>query len=147
MQRVAGFTAVKSVTTCIMTGNPYTGGMSNPNVTPIFDEGRMLRRARGRFVKDLIDADDRSVRYVALRIGVSPTTMGERVAGKSPFLADELEEIAAVLKIDPVDFYTRYIAVTGEGPGEPNTRSNGYKLGRSVVSLDALRERREGRSA
>lgn len=88
---------------------------TNANVVPIADTARMLRRARGEFVKDLLDEDGRSARYVATRIGLSPTSMSERLRGKAPFLADELEGIALVLKLDPIEFYRSYIAVGPEG--------------------------------
>lgn len=81
------------------------------NVTSIKRDGRDLRRARGRFISGLITADGRSNRYVAIQIGLNPTSMGERLHGKAPFLADELEEIARVLKIEPIDFYAQYIAI------------------------------------
>ncbi|MEU4016222.1 hypothetical protein AB0E56_13265 [Microbacterium sp. NPDC028030] len=90
------------------------------NVTPLRNAARDLRRARGEFVEALIKADDRSNRYVALQIGLNPTSMGERLRGKSPFLADELENIARVLKMDPIDFYSRYISVTADGT-DPRT--------------------------
>ena len=73
------------------------------------DDTGDLRRARGKFIANLIKEDDRSARYVALQIGLNPTSMGERLHGKSPFLADELELIARVLKIDPLKFYSSYI--------------------------------------
>lgn len=92
------------------------------NVTPIADPAHILRRARGAYVKQLLDDDDRSMRYVASRIGISPTSMADRCKGKVPFLADELEEIASVLKMDAVKFYAEYISV-GSGGFEPPTSS------------------------
>lgn len=103
-----------------MTGNPYTQDMSTSNVAPIRDAAHELRRARGQFVKDMIDRDGRSARYVALNVGLNPTSMGERLKGKSPFLADELENIARVLKIEPVSFYAQYIGVH---PDDSNPRT------------------------
>lgn len=94
--------------------------MSIQNVTPIYDEARAIRKARGQFVKSRIEDDDRSARYVAARIGLNPTSMSERLRGKSPFLADELEGIAKTLKLDPVEFYRDYIAV-GPAGIEPTT--------------------------
>ena len=93
---------------------------SQTNVTPIADDARLLRRARGAFVKNLIDQEERSARFVAIRIGLNPTSMGERLKGKSPFLADELEAIARVLRVDPVDFYSQYVKV-GPAGIEPTT--------------------------
>jgi len=112
------------------------------NVTPIADEARLLRRARGAFVKSVIDDEERSARFVAVRIGLAPSSMSERLKGKSPFLADELEGIARVLRIDPVDFYSRYIAVKAGDvpPAESNQRPKDYN---AVVSdLDEHRARR-----
>ncbi len=92
------------------------------NVTPIITDERKLRRARGEFVKSVIvDEHERSARFVAVRMGVSPSTMGERLNGKSPFLADELEGIAHVLKIDPVEFYRQYISVGLDGFEPPTS--------------------------
>lgn len=102
-----------------MAGNPYTDGMST-NVTPMQkDRARELRRARGEFIRTLIEADDRSARYVAIQIGLNPTSMGERLKGKSPFLADELEGIARALKMDPTQLYAEYITVGADGPEAP----------------------------
>jgi transcriptional regulator with XRE-family HTH domain len=96
------------------------------NVTPFVDEARLLRSARGAFVKSLIDQEERSARFVAVRIGLAPSSMSERLKGKSPFLADELEGIARVLRIDPVEFYGRYISVKPGGfePGAANQRTS-----------------------
>lgn len=69
-------------------------------------------------MKSLIDQEERSARFVAIRIGLNPTSMGERLKGKSPFLADELEAIARVLRIDPIEFYAKYISVSAFD-GEP----------------------------
>lgn len=99
-----------------MTGNLYTEDMtSQGNVTPLVDPGRLLRRARGQFVKNLFDEDGRSARYVAGQIGLNPTSMSDRLRGQAPFLADELESIARVLKMNPVDFYAQYISVGPTG--------------------------------
>lgn len=98
---------------------------SQSNVIPIADEAHMLRRARGAYVKSvIIDEHERSARYVATRIGLSPSSMGERLKGKSPFLADELESIARVLRIDPVEFYSRYIGIDAHThPDDSNPRT------------------------
>lgn len=96
--------------------------MTNSNVIQFEDPERSRRRARGEFIKDLIDREDRSVRYVAIKAGISPTSMGDRVKGKAPFLLDELESIAAVLRLDPVELYKDYIAVGSVGL-DPTTSS------------------------
>lgn len=104
-----------------LTGNPYTENMNTQsNVIPLKNEARDLRRVRGAFVKSVIDDEERSARFVAVRIGLNPTSMSERLHGKSPFLADELENIARVLRIDPVEFYSRYISV-GSSDSAPIT--------------------------
>lgn len=66
------------------------------------------RAARAAYVKKLVDDDDRSARWLAPKVGISNSAMSERLRGTLPFLADELELIAAALKIDPVKFYRGY---------------------------------------
>ena len=99
---------------------------SQANVTPISPEPRNLRQARGAFVKAAIDDEERTARFVALRIGIAPSSMSERLKGKSPFLADELESIARVLRRDPIDFYRAYITVGTEKA--PTPEGEGLKL-------------------
>ena len=89
---------------------------SQSNITPLRDAERDTRRARGQYVDQMIKADGRSARYVAIHTGINPTSMGDRLKGKAPFLADELERIAVVLKLDPIDFYRHYIAASAEDP-------------------------------
>lgn len=118
---------------CKVTGNQYTCGMSTPqNVIPIHDSSLDRRRARAAFVKAAIEDDDRSDRYVAIRAGISTSAFSDRLKGRVAFLADELEDIAHVLKLDPVDFYRDYIAAgTEKAPtpkgGGSKTRSTDYK--------------------
>ena len=102
-----------------LAGKSYTLNMSiQSNVIQLKkDDKRDLRRARGRFIDAQIKADGRTGRYVAIQIGLNPSSMSERLRGKSPFLADELEGIARVLKVDPVEFYGQYIAVTLDDGG------------------------------
>ena len=88
-------------------------------------EKRSTRLARAAFIKDLIEAEDRSVRYVALKIGLSPTTLGERLSGKNAFLADEIEVIAPIVRRTPVGLYSEYVAV-GLGGLEPPTSTVEY---------------------
>lgn len=97
---------------------------SQSNVIPFADEAHLLRRARGAFVRSVIvDENERSARYVAMKIGLNSSSMSERLRGKSPFLADELEGIAQALRIDPVGFYARYIATTpATAPNDSNLR-------------------------
>ena len=80
-------------------------------VIPIHETGSEVRRARAAFVKARLDEDGRSARFVSSRVGISNTAFSDRLKGKAAFLADELELIAAVLKIDPVKFYAEYISV------------------------------------
>ena len=116
------------------------------NVTPIADEARLLRRARGAFVKSLIEQEERSARFVAIRIGLNPTSMGERLKGQSPFLADELEGIARVLRIDPIEFYGRYITVKpgGSDVEGSNPSHSDYKSAGSVAYMADFRARAAG---
>ena len=66
------------------------------------------RAARAAYVKKLVDDDDRSARWLATKVGISNSAMSERLRGTLPFLADELELIAAALKIDAGEFYRGY---------------------------------------
>lgn len=92
-------------------------------VTPLHGAGNEQRRIRGAFVKQMMDNDSRSARYMAAHVGISNTAFSDRLKGKAPFLADELEDIARTLKLDPIEFYRDYINAaenthphnTGEG--------------------------------
>lgn len=76
-----------------------------------------VKRERGAFVKQLMDDDGRSARYMAAQIGISNSAVSDRLKGKAPFLADELEQISRVLRLNPVDFYRYYISIgTDEDP-------------------------------
>jgi hypothetical protein len=89
-----------------------------------------IRRSRAAFVKSLMDDDGRSARYVAGRVGISHTALSDRLKGKAPFLADELELIAGVLKISPVDFYAAYLAAgTQKGPASEEAGPVVHPLG------------------
>lgn len=77
------------------------------------------RRARAEFVKTAIDNDDRSIRYMAARIGINHTSLADRLKGRVAFTAEDLEGIAHVLKRDPVEFYRDYISVGPEGLEPP----------------------------
>lgn len=85
------------------------------NVIPLHDPAHEQRRIRGAFVKECLDADGRSARYVAARVGISNTAFSDRLKGKAPFLADELELVAQVLKLDPIDFYRDYLTAGSDG--------------------------------
>lgn len=77
------------------------------------------RQARADFVKNAIELEERSVRYVAIRAGISPASLGDRLKGRIAFTADDLEGIAHVLKRDPVEFYRDYISVGLDGLEPP----------------------------
>lgn len=121
IRRVCGFLHRTCVLLYFVTGNPYNISMStNAVIAQFHDPARALRKARGAFVKHVMERDGRSARYVATQIGLNPSSMSERLRGKSPFLADELEGIARVMKFDPVEFYRAYIqAGTGTPPQSP----------------------------
>lgn len=105
---------------------------TNAVVTPIRGEVSQQRLARGAFVKHMMEHDSRSARYMASHIGISNTAFSDRLKGKAPFLADELEQIARVLKLDPIEFYRAYLVAEidetphpvnpCEGHSEPPTR-------------------------
>lgn len=97
------------------------------NVIDFEDHDRAVRRTRAAFVKQLLDDDGRSVRYVAPFIGISHSALGDRLKGKAPFLADELENIARVLKMDPVRFYAAYISAGT--PQSPDSEEAGRGSG------------------
>lgn len=82
-----------------------------------------VRQVRGAFVKQLMDEDGRSARYMAAHVGISNTAFSDRLKGKAPFLADELETIASVLKINPVEFYNRYIHATDHPEQDSDRRT------------------------
>lgn len=94
----------------------YTLGMSN--VTPIRTVDP-VRRNRAEFVKQAIENDDRSIRYIAGRIALNHSSLADRLKGKVAFTAEDIEGIAHVLKRDPVDFYRAYLAAKDGPNGDP----------------------------
>lgn len=109
---------------------------STSNVIPLH-QPNSIRRARGQYVKQLMEDDGRSARYMAGNIGISNTAFSDRLKGKAPFLADELELIARVLKLDPIAFYRDYITAV-------ETSEDDTKDYRAVVSsLAAARAKRK----
>ena len=87
---------------------------------------RDVRHARAAFIKSLIEGEDRSVRYVATKIGISPSTLSERLSGKNAFLADEIGAIASIVRMTPVGLYSEYVAVVGPTGLEPMTSTVEY---------------------
>lgn len=116
--------------------------MTNISHMPVADP---IRQARAEFVDHAIDADGRSARYVAGKIGVSPSSLGQRLSGRVAFTAEDIERIAYVLKRDPVDFYREYLAAqagpdgNGWAPSGSNRRPADYSSDASVVNLDDWR--------
>lgn len=108
-----------------MTRNPYTDGMTNVTALPKLDPTRVARAA---FVKNAIEADDRSIRYVAGRTGINPTSLGDRIRGHVAFTAEDIEAVAVVLKRDPVDFFRDYLAAGHAPAADPSAMS--VKAGR-----------------
>lgn len=133
---------------CALFGNPYTDAMTSiATVVPLHEPGHQLRRARGEFVKSLFEADGRSARYVAGRIGISNSALSDRLKGKAPFLADELELIAVVLKVDPVDFYRDYRAVGPEGLEPPASSVKSGRFAELIIGPWPTAAEREERGA
>lgn len=54
-------------------------------------------------------------------MGINHTVLASRMKGETPFLADEIESIAELLKRDAVDFYREYLSVGTIAP-EPQTK-------------------------
>ena len=112
--------------------------MDNISHLPAVDP---IRQARADFVATAIEDDGRSRRFVATRIGVNPSSLGDRLKGRVAFTAEDIEGIAHVLKRDPVEFYRAYLAATNgpEGnewaPSGSNRRPADYSSDGSVVVL------------
>lgn len=125
--RVASFPARSNRLLVILTGMSYTHGMTNVTQLKFADP---TRRARADFIKLEIEKQDRSVRYVAGKIGVNHTSLGDRLKGKVPFTAEDIERIASVLRRDPVSFYREYLAASvDEGVKLPEVDSNHQPAG------------------
>jgi hypothetical protein len=93
--------------------------MSNVTHLPAPDP---RRQARADFVAHAIQLEERSVRFVANKIGLSPVSLGDRLKGRIAFSAEDLEGIAQVVREDPLKFIARYLAVGSDG-FEPPTSS------------------------
>lgn len=99
------------------------------NVTPLRTETEIIRARRAAYVRHEVEADGRSVRYVAGKIGVSHSSLGDRLRGKVAFLAEDIEEIAGILKRDPVEFYAAYLAAGhNPTPDESDPRDSEWYL-------------------
>lgn len=68
------------------------------------------RHARADYVRSALKDKRWSVRAASMAIGMSHTALGDRVKGLTPFLADEIESIANVLDVDPVEFFSGYLS-------------------------------------
>lgn len=98
------------------------------------------RQARAEFIAAQLEADGRSVRYVAGNIGINHTSLGDRLKGRVAFTVEDIEAIARVLKRDPVRFFAEYIAANPHGPkGEklPEVDSNHQPAGFTLRLVDA----------
>jgi len=102
-----------------LAGIPYDHGMAESNVTPLRSETDPLRTARASFVHGALKDERWSIRQAALAMGVSHSVLSTRLKAETAFLAEELEQIAGLLKRDPVDFYRDYLAVGPEGLEPP----------------------------
>ena len=102
-----------------------------------------IRRSRAIFVKAALEEDDRSARYVAQRIGISHSALGDRLNGKVAFTAEDIERIAIILKLKPVEFYADFLAAIGNEPEEPETSDYKATQVRPIVAIADRPRRRE----
>jgi hypothetical protein len=116
-----GIQARMSFRLAIVAGNPYTCDMTSVANIHAASTKHAVRVARAEFVRELIESEERSVRYVALKIGLSPSTLSERLSGKNAFLADEIEAIAPIVRKTPTGLFSEYIAIVGPTGLEPMT--------------------------
>lgn len=79
-----------------------------------------VRAARAAFVRSYLKAERWSVRAAALAIGTNHTSLGARVKGETPFTAEDIESLAALLKRDPIEFYGEYLRA-GTDDSDPRT--------------------------
>lgn len=107
---------------CTPYRNAYTVRMSkNPgNIAHLRPEEDTLRVARAKYMHGLLKAERWSIRAAALQIGMNHTVLSTRMNGSTAFLADEIESIAQLLKVDPVDLYRSYLTA-GSTPTQPPT--------------------------
>ena len=119
----------------------YSDDMPNAatNISSIRPLGDDVRVARAKFIHGLLSDERWSISKAALSLGMNKSVLASRMKGETAFLADELEGIAGLLRMDPVRLYADYLAVPrGFEPGAANQRTSDYK---AVVSdLVAFRE-------
>jgi hypothetical protein len=119
-RRVASIAVTRTGDVYKVTGNPYTGGMATAsNVTPIRTEAQRVRALRGAFVEAALREERWTIRQASIRLGLSNTALGDRVKGRVSFLAEDIEDIAELLKREPVEFYSAYLAAK-DGHDEPS---------------------------
>ena len=99
-----------------MSGKSYTRDMTATNVTRLRSTDTDPRALRARFVHQLLKNERWSVRNASQTIGMTNSVLATRLNGTTPFLADELEAIAVLLKRDPVTFYADYLRAGSSGP-------------------------------
>ena len=107
-------------------------------VTPLRDSTDLNRAARAAFVHDALKSERWSIRQAALAIGLTHSVLASRANGTTAFLADELEQIARLLKRDPVEFYADYINAQEVGPAVLETATStveSRRFDRPVVNL------------
>ena len=90
--------------------------MTATNVTRLRSTDTDPRALRARFVHQLLKNERWSVRNASQTIGMTNSVLATRLNGTTPFLADELEAIAGLLKRDPVTFYADYLRAGSSGP-------------------------------
>lgn len=102
-------------------------GKSEENVTALYGTRGTVQANRARFVHKALKEERWSIRQAAARLGFTHTTLTSRCNGGTPFLADELEHIAFLLKIDPIEFYAGYINAGNEREEAADAKPMDYK--------------------
>ena len=93
---------------------------NSATVTSLRPGGDSTRTARAKHIHGLLTDERWSIRKAAISIGMNVSVLASRMNGSTAFLADELEDLAKLLRRDPVEFYAEYLSV-GPGGFEPPT--------------------------
>ena len=105
----------------------YSDDMTNAatNISSIRPLGDDVRVARAKFIHGLLSDERWSISKAALSLGMNKSVLASRMKGETAFLADELEGIAGLLRMDPVRLYADYLAAPrGFEPGAANQRTS-----------------------
>lgn len=72
-------------------------------------EEQRLREIRGAFVRHALSSERWSARKAAGELNMSHTALSDRFNGNVSFLAEDIADIARLLRRDPVDFYRDFL--------------------------------------